>query len=294
LYDVFDGVDECVAAAFDEGVGRLSRILTDAAAHKERWLDRVRAGLTALLAFLDEEPRWARFLVLEAPIGAADLSERRCRALRALAHAMERAAKDTAVSSELFSTEFASELIVGGVFSVVRARLLEDSSEPLVGLASSLMPFIMAPYPNSDRELRNEPLPVRATYRTTRVLSAIGVSPRLSNREIAEAAGLSDEGQTSKLLRRLEQRGLVENVGLGQPFGGPNAWLLTAYGERVLDATRHSLVPGAGVSSGRWVWGASCGARRLESFGTASRMVRDNAVRKTSGRCAGCCGRSAR
>ena len=91
---------------------------------------------------------------------------------------------------------------------------------------------------------------MRATYRTTRVLSAIGASPRLSNREIADAAGLSDEGQTSRLLRRLEQRGLVQNVGLGQPWGEANAWLLTANGERVLDATRHSLAPGAGAVMG--------------------------------------------
>jgi hypothetical protein len=89
------------------------------------------------------------------------------------------------------------------------------------------------------------------------VLSAIGASAGLSNREIAEAAGLSDEGQTSKLLRRLERRGLVQNFGLGQTHGGANAWQLTPYGERVLDATRHSLVPGAGAVLGRRGRGAA-------------------------------------
>ena len=100
-------------------------------------------------------------------------------------------------------------------------------------------------------------MPVRVTYRTTRVLNAIGESPGLSNRDIAEAAGLTDEGQTSRLLRRLEQRHLVQNVGVGQAYGGANAWLLTAYGERVLDATRHSLVPGAGAVVRRRVRGAA-------------------------------------
>jgi hypothetical protein len=88
-------------------------------------------------------------------------------------------------------------------------------------------------------------------------LSAIGDSPGLSNREIAEAAGLADEGQTSKLLRRLEQRGVVQNLGLGQSCGGSNAWLLTADGEQVLEATRHSLVPGAGAVMGRRMRGAA-------------------------------------
>jgi hypothetical protein len=122
------------------------------------------------------------------------------------------------------------------------------------------MAFIMAQYPGSSAHLDAERtaeangaesqlqrLPVRVTYRTTRVLAAIGDSPGLSNRDIAESAGLTDEGQTSRLLRRLEQRGLVHNVGVGHAYGGANAWLLTAYGERVLDATRHSLAPGAGA-----------------------------------------------
>ena len=44
---------------------------------------------------------------------------------------------------------------------------------------------------------------------------------------------------------------------VGHAYGGANAWLLTAYGERVLDATRHSLVPGAGAVMGRRVRGAA-------------------------------------
>ena len=159
---------------------------------------------------------------------------------------------------------------MGGVFSAIRARILERPSEPFSGLAPSLTAFIVAPYQGSGESLelsadagrdestpRNSCLPVRATYRTTRVLSAIGAAPRLSNREIADAAGLSDEGQTSKLLRRLERRGLVENVGLGQAYGEANAWLLTGYGERVLAATRSSLAPGAGAVVRRRVRGAA-------------------------------------
>jgi DNA-binding MarR family transcriptional regulator len=76
---------------------------------------------------------------------------------------------------------------------------------------------------------------VRATYRTVRVLRAIGSSPGSSNRAVADAAGLRDEGQTSKLLKRLRRRGLIENVGGGQACGAPNAWLLTARGRRVAE-----------------------------------------------------------
>jgi hypothetical protein len=153
--------------------------------------------------------------------------------------------------------------------AVLCRRIHEEPHTPFVELAPSLMAFIMAQYPGASanidtgREAAKEldshlqRFPVRVTYRTTRVLDAIADSPGLSNRDIAEAAGLTDEGQTSRLLRRLEQRSLVQNVGLGQTYGGSNAWLLTGYGERVLDATRHSLVPGAGTVMSRRVRGAA-------------------------------------
>jgi hypothetical protein len=181
--------------------------------------------------------------------------------LGAVARLLEREAHTETLASS--SRLLTAELVVGGVFSVLRARMLQQTDEPFAGLAPSLWAFIAAQYPGpagcvgqrgrTAKRTEGEPqvarLPVRATYRTTRVLNAIGASPRLSNRDIADAAGLSDEGQTSKLLRRLERRGLVENVGLGQAFGGANAWILTSYGQEVLEATRHSLVPGAGVVS---------------------------------------------
>jgi hypothetical protein len=84
-------------------------------------------------------------------------------------------------------------------------------------------------------------LGVRPTYRTSRVLAAIsdlmpaqparGSGP--SNREVAEAAGIEDQGQASKLLKRLQALGLIENTGVGHSQGGPNAWGLTAKGVMV-------------------------------------------------------------
>jgi len=61
----------------------------------------------------------------------------------------------------------------------------------------------------------------------------------------AQAAGLTDEGQTSKPRSWLERRGLIENVGLGQAHGEPNAWLLTPYGRRVAELSGYCLAPEA-------------------------------------------------
>jgi hypothetical protein len=54
-----------------------------------------------------------------------------------------------------------------------------------------------------------------------------------SNRQIADAAGIRDQGQISKLLARLEQLGLARNTAGGRVKGEPNAWALTERGEAV-------------------------------------------------------------
>jgi DNA-binding MarR family transcriptional regulator len=56
------------------------------------------------------------------------------------------------------------------------------------------------------------------------------------NRELGEHAGITDEGQISKLLARLEGHGLLQNTG-GHTHGLPNAWQLTPRGEEILRAS---------------------------------------------------------
>ena len=81
-------------------------------------------------------------------------------------------------------------------------------------------------------------LPMRITYRTIRVLSAVGATPGASNRAVGDAAGIADQGQVSKLLARLRRLGLVENTGEGPARGMPNAWRLTPKGADVESAFR--------------------------------------------------------
>jgi hypothetical protein len=76
-------------------------------------------------------------------------------------------------------------------------------------------------------------LDMRLTYRTVRVLMAIGQAPGASNRQLAEASGVQDQGQISKLLSRLRTLGLIQNTGQGHIKGEPNAWQLTPKGKHV-------------------------------------------------------------
>jgi DNA-binding MarR family transcriptional regulator len=74
---------------------------------------------------------------------------------------------------------------------------------------------------------------VRSTYRTGRVLTAIAANPGASNRAVAAAAGILDEGQASKLLKRLAGLGLIENMARDREPGGANAWRLTPRGVEI-------------------------------------------------------------
>jgi hypothetical protein len=88
-----------------------------------------------------------------------------------------------------------------------------------------------------DRSDPLQKLGVRPTQRTLRVLAAIGElagrGSAPSNREVADVAGIDDEGQASRLLKRLQGLGLVENAAVGYSHGGANAWGLTAKGVMV-------------------------------------------------------------
>jgi hypothetical protein len=85
----------------------------------------------------------------------------------------------------------------------------------------------------------SERLKIRFTHRTERVLAAIAElseSHPPSNRAVADAAGILDQGQICKLLKRLAGLGLIENTGEGQPKGMPNAWRLTKEGKAIVRA----------------------------------------------------------
>jgi AcrR family transcriptional regulator len=136
-------------------------------------------------------------------------------------------------------------------------RKAAEVPERLVELVGPLMSMIVLPYLGpaaARREAARPPakstgrirrarghtlqhLGMRLTYRTMRVLTAIAAHPGSSNRGIADAAGISDQGQTSKLLGRLLALGLIENAGPGRVARGePNSWQLTAKGIEIESA----------------------------------------------------------
>jgi AcrR family transcriptional regulator len=273
FYELFADREACFLAAFEHGLRKMAKVVVPAfESGGRRWRNRVRAGLAALLGFLDEEPQLGALCVVSALSGGKEVLERRARTLKALQGVMDEGRVEAARGRK--PGALVAEGIVGAVFSVIHTRLAAGGRESLSGLLDPLMGMIVLPYlggaavdreharsastsagsrsahrakPNSCKggpEVRLsdplEGLSMRLTYRTLCVLAAIAQHPGASNREVASGAGIQDQGQISKLLARLESLGLVHNNGDPNTRGGPNAWALTDHGRRV----EHALRPG--------------------------------------------------
>jgi AcrR family transcriptional regulator len=261
FYEIFGDREACLLAALEEAIGQAAATVLPAYEGHGRWRERVRAGLAALLAFLDEEPGLGRLCVVEA-LGAGDRAlERRAQCMAALIAAVDEGRGE--ISGGRQPPPMTAEGVVGAVFSIVHARILTRDAAggrgapALTSLLGELMAVIVLPYlgPSSAQKETRRPAPplqtksrsrrdplegldMRLTYRTVRVLMGIAGHPGASNRTVAEASGISDQGQISKLLARLDSLGLAHNTGRGHPKGAPNAWRLTARGQEVEQAIR--------------------------------------------------------
>ncbi len=243
-----------------------------AAGAGELWHERVRAGLFALLELLEEDPAIGSLLIVDALAVGPKVLERRAEVLETLKRVIDRGrveAKRTR-GTPTRPPPLTAEGVLGAVLSVVHARLLERSANPatngsarrrssLTGLLNPLMGMIVLPYLGQEAAARELELPkpkavrvakasrvpkghaadplqdlqMRLTSRTLLVLAAISERPGASNRQIADIAGIHDQGQISKLLGRLERIGLIANYGAGQAKGEANAWGLTPKGKEV-------------------------------------------------------------
>lgn len=260
FYELFSDREDCFLGAFDDAISRVSRYVLDAYDHKAEWAQRIRTSLTSVLSFLDTQPGAGRLLIVGSLGAGTRAFECRRRVLTQVVAVVDEGRNEA--ESDLQLPPLTAEGIVGGVLSVLHARLLEDppavtgtsgeggpNGDSFAGLVAPLMGMIVLPYlgvaaarkelarpapkPDSTHRPNCNPfsgLEMRLTYRTVRVLMAIAAHPGSSNRTIADTAEVTDQGQMSKLLARLQDIGLIENTGGGATRGEPNAWTLTSRG----------------------------------------------------------------
>jgi AcrR family transcriptional regulator len=251
FYEHFEDCGDCLAAVFDEFVARAGQRVRAADTRQSGWAQRVRAGLLALLEFLDEEPELARVCAARALAGGIGRLTRDGELLSRLGAIVD----DGRAESPMRRPPPAgvAESVVGGTLGMIHARLLGEGQPPLVELLNSLMGMIVLPYLGEAAALRelSRPAPeatnarrdpldglnMRVTYRTARVLAVVAAEPGLNNREIGHRAGVKDRGQMSRLLGRLRRLQLIETDS-GRRGAGANAWRLTPAGEAAEGAIR--------------------------------------------------------
>lgn len=270
FYALFADRDECLAAVWADLREALAEDLARLEAQSLPWRERMRAGLAAILGLLDREPALARVCIVECARGGPVLIEARERAVAQLAHALDAGRLDP--DCELQPSEATAEILVHAVHGIVHSRLA-SASAPLADLFGELMGLVVLPYlgpaaageesrrpapaplpePPGEARQRRQPLgsaplsvpKIRLTYRTTRVLECIGENPGATNVAVARAAGITDQGQISKLLARLEQHGLLRNTGEVEQKWAVNTWSLTPRGEALIQGVRrHRSLPG--------------------------------------------------
>jgi AcrR family transcriptional regulator/DNA-binding MarR family transcriptional regulator len=262
FYDLFADREDCFLAAFNHGVEKLAAHARPAFEGERYWVARIRSCLAALLGFLDVELALRRLVFVEALAAGPRVLERRAQLLGELSGVVEDQAGMQAGSK---LPGLIAEGAVGAALGVIHARLSEPHPEPLLGLSNELMTMIVLPYRGRAAAIRelsrpaskpalsgasrdtgsgSREVPVRflgsgpvvdfrLTVRTHRVLAVVAAHPGSNNHRVSELAGISDQGQISRLMMRLSEQGLVENIG-GQGQGAPKAWRLTEGGETII------------------------------------------------------------
>ena len=263
FYELFSDREDCFLAAFNAALDGLELDVRAGWESQLGWTARTRGALAGLLLALDREPALARLVCVEALGAGPRVLARRARVLEQLAGVID-GGRENAQAPKVLPA-LVAEGVVGATFGVIHARLLELRPAPLIGLLGQLMATIVLPYrgpaaaakelerptprppvrvPRRDRDrLQRRPASVafpvdyRLTARTQMALAAVGGRPGLNNREVSEVIGLADQGQISRMMKRLAGQGLVEN-GMGRSSRQLKAWRLTKDGEAVIEAHR--------------------------------------------------------
>ncbi len=259
FYETFADREDCFLAAFDDALVFASQRVLPAYQVELRWRERIRVAVIAFLSFLDQEPVIGRLLIRESLTGGPKTRARREHVLAQLASAIDRGREESGSTAAML-TPLTAEGLVGGALSIVDARISLSSDLPVLGLANVLISMIVLPYlgpaaarkelerpvehclsDHRDAMLLEDPFKdagMRLTYRTVRVLLAVAEHSGASNRAVGESAEMTDQGQISKLLGRLQRLGLIANTGLGPSQGAPNAWTLTPAGCQLTKSIR--------------------------------------------------------
>jgi AcrR family transcriptional regulator len=128
-YEYFEGKDQCFAAAYEDGVGRLVGVVQTAVEGQQGWDACVSAGLAAGLDFLAADPPLAHLLLVESLAAARPARLEHEQTLSRLARVLRDSSPGWR-DGEAIEEETAG-LLVGGLASHLSGRVLAGEAERL-------------------------------------------------------------------------------------------------------------------------------------------------------------------
>jgi len=149
FYDNFADKDDCYLQAFDAGVERVEALVLAAASVREPWMEQLRNGLGALLAFLDEEPDVGRALVVEVHAAGPEALAKRTAVMERINAFLDRAREEAGDGAA--PPPIAGEGIAAGIHAIVHSRLATGADEGFEDLLPEFMYFAVLPYFGAER-----------------------------------------------------------------------------------------------------------------------------------------------
>ncbi|HET6997120.1 MAG TPA: TetR/AcrR family transcriptional regulator [Solirubrobacterales bacterium] len=149
FYDNFADKDDCYLQAYDAGVERVEGLILAAAAGESTWMGQLRAGLAALLDFLDAEPNIGRALIVEVHAAGPVALEKRGAAMKRVNAFLNRAREEAGDGQ--VPPAIAGEGVAAGIHAVIHSRLATGSKEDFRQLLPEFMYFAVMPYFGAER-----------------------------------------------------------------------------------------------------------------------------------------------
>jgi AcrR family transcriptional regulator len=142
LYDNFDGKEEVFLTALDGAIAEvLGRIEAACEAAGDDWRQRIEAGIAALLAYVAEQPAYARMCVIEAVSATPQSSERYDEAVQQFIELLRRS-----VPAGSGRPDTVEETLVGGVAWILHQQIRRGEAERALDLLPELSEFVLSPY----------------------------------------------------------------------------------------------------------------------------------------------------
>jgi TetR/AcrR family transcriptional regulator len=151
FYQQFDDLHDCIVAAYGEASERLFRVISDACASQRDWPDGVAAAVDAALEFTLASPARAGLLVIGNGTADPQLALRAA-AIRDQLVGLLRSGRERCPGAA-GQPDLVEQAMVGGLISIVGARLVAGQVDRLQQLRPELVQLLLTPYVG-DREAK--------------------------------------------------------------------------------------------------------------------------------------------